>query len=131
MSKHILLAAILAATTLVSACGDEPATDSATSVEPVSMKNFEGRWVLNQSETQSKLIDLSSDGNYIYEVRGAPNGEGNVLLTTRGTYVVTPEGNIASDQREARAPSWTGTRKGDIIEFSLNGDNAVAYELIE
>ena len=63
------------------------------------MNNFAGRWVFDQNETQSKVIDLSSDGNYVYEVRGATGGQGDVRRSAPGTYEITEEGNIRSVDR--------------------------------
>jgi len=125
MKKHIVAILALAALPLGS-CGGKQDAGSETA-ETVSLNNFAGRWIFDQNEEQSKVIDLSSDGSYVYEVRGGAGGEGAVMLTTPGTYEVTPEGNIRSVERGAGAPDWTGTRKGDLIEFSLNGGEPLAF----
>jgi len=125
MKKRILIAATFAALTL-QGCGTKGDAQEDRAQE-VSMNNFAGRWIFDQNETQSKVIDLSSDGNYVYEVRGSAGGQGDVKRSTPGTYEITEEGNIRSVDRGPGAPDWTGVRKGDYIEFSLNGAEPLAF----
>ena len=123
MKKRFLISIALASFAL-QGCGDK----SDTQDEPtISMNNFAGRWVCDQNEEQSKVIDLSSDGNYVYEIRGGTGGKGDVHRSTPGTYEITPEGNIRSLERLPGSPDWTGTRKGNVIEFSLNGGEPLAF----
>jgi len=125
VKKHVLIAAALAAFSL-QGCG--PKSDAPEDKpQEISMNNFAGRWVFDQNETQSKVIDLSSDGNYVYEVRAATGGQGDVKRSTPGTYEITEEGNIRSVDRSPGAPDWTGIKKGSYIEFSLNGAEPLAF----
>ena len=124
--KNRILASIALVTLALQGCSDS-ATPEPEEVQAVSMNNFAGRWIFDQNETQSKVIDLSSDGNYVYEVRGGLGGEGTVMRSTPGTYETTPEGNIRSVERGPGAPDWTGTRKGEAIEFSLNGATTLVF----
>lgn len=124
MKKYILASFALAALTLQ---GCNSSAEKEEDVEAISMNNFAGRWIFDQNEQQSKVIDLSSDGNYVYEIRAGAGGKGDVMRTTPGTYEVTPEGNIRSVERGPGAPDWTGIRRGDHIEFSLNGAEPFAF----
>lgn len=125
MKKSILASFAIAALALQGCNGS--ADDQGDGIEAISMNNFAGRWIFDQNEQQSKVIDLSSDGNYVYEIRGGAGGKGDVMRSTPGTYEVTPEGNIRSVERGPGAPDWTGIRRGDHIEFSLNGAEPLAF----
>ena len=125
MKNRLIIAIALTGLVLQGCNGDSSSSGEETT--EISMNNFAGRWIFDQSETQSKVIDLSSDGNFVYEVRGATGGQGDVMRSTPGTYEVTPDGNIRSTGRAPGAPDWTGVRKGETIEFSLNGAPAIAF----
>lgn len=111
----------------LAACSDRDAAEAEDKAPVVSILNFAGKWVFKQSEDQSKVIDLASNGTYVYEVRTGPDGDGDVLKSAAGTYEVDAGGNIRSLEAEPGSPEWTGIRRGDKMEFSLNGGEPFEY----
>ena len=129
--RKIVLFAMAAAMASAAGCTDNDvdADVAAEASGPPTMDDFAGRWVFNQTPTQSKYIELSSDGTYSYVVTGAPDGMGMVYSTATGTWSMDPNGSIKSVKHQARSPVWTGVRNGNVIDFSLNGEESIPFKL--